>query len=135
MYSSHHLVIGYLNDSNVNSTCCLHSWHEETFVQLANKKNSSSHNILLIGIHGWELKFSLIHSKMLSLFPPLVRWHRVRYKPRTNMNIFRISVLLDVRHIRFAFNMLQIVAPRILASSLLCAHGNGSKTFCKSGTS
>jgi hypothetical protein len=133
-YSSHHSVIGYLNDSNTSSNCCLHSWHEETFVQLANKKNSSSHNILLIGIHVWKLKLSLIHSRMLSLFPPLVRWHRVGYKPYTNMNIFRISILFDVCHICFAFYILQIVAPTILASSLLCAHGNGGKTLCRSGT-
>jgi hypothetical protein len=122
-----------LNDSNASSSCCFYFWHEETFVQLANKKNSS-HNILLIGIHGWELKLSLIHSRMLSLLPPLVRWHRVGYKPRTNVNIFRINILFDVCHICFAFYMLQIVAPRILASFLLCAHGSGGKTLCKSGT-
>jgi hypothetical protein len=135
MYSSHHSVIGCLSNSNANSTCCLHSWHEETFVQLANKKkNALSCNILLIGTHGRELKPNPIHSKMLSLFPPLITWHRAGCKPRTNMNIFRISTFLDVCHIHFAFYILQIVTIVVFASSLLCAHGNGGKTLCRNKT-
>jgi len=134
MYSSHHSVIGHLKNSNANSTCCLHSWHEKTFVQLAKKKNPYSCNILLIGTHGKELKPSRIHSKMLSLFPPLITWHRVGCKPCANMNIFRISTLLGVYHIHFAFYILQIVVVIFLAFYLLCTHENGGKTFCTSET-
>jgi hypothetical protein len=134
MYSSHHSIIGHLNNSNANSTCCLHSWHEETFVQLANKKTPLSRNILLIGTHGRKLKPSPIHSKILSLFPPLITWHKDGCKPRANVNILRINTLLGVCHIHFAFYILQIVVAIVLAFYLLCAHGNGGKTLCRSGT-
>ncbi len=134
MYSSHDSVIGCLNDSNVSSTSSHHSWHEEAFVQLANKKNPYSYNILLIGTHGQKFKPSPIHSKMLSLFPPLVRWHRASCKPCTNMNVFRINIFPCVYRIHFSFCMLQIVTPIILASYLLCAHRNGGKTLCRSRT-
>ncbi len=134
MYSSHHSLVGCLSDLNANSTCCLHSWHEKTFVQLANKKTPSSLNILLIGTHSQKLKLNPIHFKMLSLFPPLVGWHKAGCKPCTNMNIFRISKLLGVYHIWFSFYMLQITAPIVVTSYLLCAYGDGGKTFCKNET-
>ncbi len=134
MYWSHRSIIGHLNNSNANSTCCLHSWHEEIFVQLANKKTPLHVTSFWLEPMAEKLKPSPIHSKMLSLFPPLIKWHRADCKPCTNMNIFRISTLLGVCYIHFAFYILQIATVVVFASSLLCAHGNSGKTFCKNKT-
>ncbi len=87
-----HLLLPFLAWKNIPTTCKL--------------KNPSPYNIHLIGTHGWKLKFSPIHFRMLSLCPPLVGWHRTSCKPRTNMNVFRISTLLNVYHICFTFSML-----------------------------
>ncbi len=135
IYKSHHNSIGPLNVSNATSTCYLQSWHETWIViTLVNKIYASSCNICLITHHKLALSPICIHFSMFSFIPPLIGLTSAYPLPCANKNIFNNKTLNRVGCAGIVFSMLHIVATTILASSLLCVHGIGGMTLCRSGT-
>jgi hypothetical protein len=96
LYSPHHWSTGVFKISNAISTCCLHFWQEETFVQHVRNKNLSSCNIRFIGDHALDVKPKLVHSKILCLILPFVGWDNGSLNLLANMNILIISTVHGV---------------------------------------
>jgi len=93
MYLSHHSLTRHLNDSNVNSTYCVHSWHEEAFIQLVKKKKPSS-SVTSFCLKPMVKSWSLIQS-ILGCCP-----HNFPYKGdiRLVANLMQICTSLKLVH-------------------------------------